>query len=90
LHYWQRRRGGDISTSNAAGQTPDKTLADSVESLQALADDLAERATKEAPGAHREALSARSEELGDFALEATDILRRYRAGKLDEELDEEV
>jgi hypothetical protein len=57
-----------------------------VRSLQARADDFAQRATKEKPGAEKAALSVRSEELADFAIEASDILRRYRAGKLDEEV----
>jgi predicted DNA-binding protein len=75
-----------ISTSNAAGQTPDEALADSATSLQARADDFAQRATKEKAGAQKDALSARSKELGDFAIEARDILRRYRAGKLEKEV----
>ena len=58
-------------------------------SLKARADDFDKRAKKldaQKDAAQKDALSARSKELADFALEASDILRRYRAGKLDEEV----
>jgi hypothetical protein len=71
--------------SQAEEETPSKALATSARLLELSAKDLAERAANEKAGAKKDALNARSKELSDFAIEAGDILRRFRMGQPDDE-----